>query len=564
MKKYLPIMVVLLTAASLSGCRKGVEHAWLDEAEAFVATVKPDSADERLGRIDIGKLRGGDRARYALLRTLTDDKLGREPESDSLICAAYDYYDRKSKHGESGSPETVRRFAQAVMFMGDRYARQDSTSRCEQAYRTAVKWAEQAGDPNTQYCALMRLAKQKYRGGNTEEALRLVYEARDVYQACSNDEEYFYLHIIYDAATYFIHTADETHHNYNTAFCLIDMVYKYARRSGSQRGLNLCHVADADIYSHIGMHDKALKSARQIVFDHEETEAGIGQRFVVAECYRRCDSVRQAVDLYRCCLRSTDAKMRYLASRRLGDLMVRDGQPDSAAAYYKAALDNEEEVNRTALATKEDYYREVVSQERERERMRYEASLQTRVLGGGIAFFALLALFVGVGLSLRLRVQRERRRSQLKARKHELERHILERCHLESERRILAEKVGQKEAMVRFLRGYIIERLEFVRKVSGEKSSRITLTRKDWYDIERIVDEIDDHSISRVRERFPGLSEEDIRLCIMVRLRLSNPVIGSIYGISVSAVQHRKQKLKKEGLGETDPGTTLEQAIGAL
>jgi hypothetical protein len=45
------------------------------------------------------------------------------------------------------------------------------------------------------------------------------------------------------------------------------------------------------------------------------------------------------------------------------------------------------------------------------------------------------------------------------------------------------------------------------------------------------------------------------------RLGISNRVIGNIYCITVSAVQHRKLKLKKDVFRETNPDITLEQIL---
>jgi hypothetical protein len=67
--------------------------------------------------------------------------------------------------------------------------------------------------------------------------------------------------------------------------------------------------------------------------------------------------------------------------------------------------------------------------------------------------------------------------------------------------------------------------------------------------------------VSRLRAQHPTFSEDDIRLCMLTRLKLSNAALSAIYAISVSAVQHRKQKLKKEGFGVSDPTVTLEQVI---
>ena len=57
------------------------------------------------------------------------------------------------------------------------------------------------------------------------------------------------------------------------------------------------------------------------------------------------------------------------------------------------------------------------------------------------------------------------------------------------------------------------------------------------------------------------MQEDDIRLCLLTRLGISNRVIGNIYCITISAVQHRKLKLKKDVFGETNPDITLEQIL---
>ena len=57
------------------------------------------------------------------------------------------------------------------------------------------------------------------------------------------------------------------------------------------------------------------------------------------------------------------------------------------------------------------------------------------------------------------------------------------------------------------------------------------------------------------------MTEDDIQLCILTRLQLSNRTIGNIYCISISAVQHRKLRIKKDVFGEMNPEMTLEQVI---
>ena len=57
------------------------------------------------------------------------------------------------------------------------------------------------------------------------------------------------------------------------------------------------------------------------------------------------------------------------------------------------------------------------------------------------------------------------------------------------------------------------------------------------------------------------MQEDDIRLCLLTRLGITNRTIGNIYCISISAVQPRKLKLKKDVFGEGNPDVTLEQIL---
>jgi hypothetical protein len=98
--------------------------------------------------------------------------------------------------------------------------------------------------------------------------------------------------------------------------------------------------------------------------------------------------------------------------------------------------------------------------------------------------------------------------------------------------------------------------------ISG--TTRVKMTSLEWNDVESLLDEIDNNCISKIRTLHKNISAEDIRLCIMVRLGMSNPAIGAIYGITPSAVQHRKQTLKKKVFGVSDPHLTLSDVIKSL
>lgn len=125
----------------------------------------------------------------------------------------------------------------------------------------------------------------------------------------------------------------------------------------------------------------------------------------------------------------------------------------------------------------------------------------------------------------------------------------------------LAERLRQKDTVIAMLRGHIMDKSEILDMLETKANKRTIINARNWREIEMTLDTADGNFVSRLRAEHPQFSEDDIRLCMLTRLKLSNTALSAIYVISVSAVQHRKQKLKKEGFGVTDPTITFDQII---
>ena len=146
-------------------------------------------------------------------------------------------------------------------------------------------------------------------------------------------------------------------------------------------------------------------------------------------------------------------------------------------------------------------------------------------------------------------------------RNHFNRRHEAEQAAHQREAEQLAERLRQKDSMIAMLRGHIMDKSEILDMLEPAAGKRTIINARNWREIEMTLDTADGNFVSRLRAEHPQFSEEDIRLCMLARLQLSNSALSAIYVISVSAVQHRKQKLKKEGFGVSDPNVTLDQII---
>ncbi len=537
-KTRFPYIAVMFLVSMLLSCHQASQDkAYLAEAEALSET-EADSADIKLNLIDKRRLGREDMAKYALLRTIVDAKQGKQIQNDSLIRMAYTFYAKKSDIGESADSASVKSFVQASIYMGDWYAQQDSGIQSEDAYRTAIKYARKCGDSHSEYCTLSRLATSKAYT-DAGQALDIIKEALTIYSKCK-DSDVNYFSLLIDAANYSLLQAYSSNAGYDQAFEYAREAYELAKEKGIAECLDQSHILYANLYRVTKDYAKALGHIRQVANPSSVV------RTILAECYQKCDSIPQARDQYVKALQSDDVETQYAAYKGLAELKLAQNERDSAMSYYDKAFECEESIYFKALETKEEYYEEILAKEKEKERAEYRLKLRTRLFLVSVVSFLLLAILVFWNLYLRIRMHKQKRQ------------------YLEKEREVLAQKMQQKEAMVRFLQNYIVERIDIIQEINKNKDSHVLLSKKDWFDIEQILNEIDNQSISKVRAEKPNFTEDDIRLCMLVRLRLSNSAIGNIYGISVSAVQHRKLKLKKDGFGETRPDITLEQAIVSI
>ena len=125
----------------------------------------------------------------------------------------------------------------------------------------------------------------------------------------------------------------------------------------------------------------------------------------------------------------------------------------------------------------------------------------------------------------------------------------------------MEEQLRLKDTLIATLRDHIIDKNQIFDMLQPTNGKRTVINASNWRDIETTLETADNRFVSRLRSEHPEFSEDDIRLCMLARLRLSNNALTSIYLVSVSAIQHRKQKLKKEGFGVTDPNITFDQII---
>ena len=418
----------------------------------------------------------------------------------------------------------------------------DSIRQGETLLRKAIQLSEASEDWHTYYIAHQRLAEALSQS-NPEEALRLMKKALTVYEQHPDDERNYVILLDY-AGTYAAQTAYTTEGSYDEALDFIHRAYEIAEKEQMtdlmcQTLTSLANIAWAKEY-----YRQALDYAHQAE-SVATADLRPGTLQVLARSYLSLNMLDSAETVYRQIDPGSDVHLAYIVQSSLANIALRRMGATQLEDSVDEAFGKIEDIYYKALDQKDQYYQETLRQEMENQQLEYRSKMYGRTLL--IVIIASLIILLAI-------VQVNRYRIRMKEQ---------EKCRLQQEAEHQKTLLHQANEVVTFLQNFILERTDVLKKLNQSGDSLITLHPHEWNEIERTLNAIDNNRFAKIREQYPNMQEDDIRLCILTRLGLSNRTIGNIYCITVSAVQHRKLKLKKDVFGESNPDITLEQILNS-
>jgi tetratricopeptide (TPR) repeat protein len=424
----------------------------------------------------------------------------------------------------------------------------DSIQHGESLLRKAIQLSETSKDWHTYYIAYQRLAEALSQS-NPEEALRLMKKALTVYEQHPDDERNRVILLDY-AGTYAAQLAYTTEGTYDEALDFINRAYRIAEKNQMTDLMCQTLTSLANIAWAKGDYCQSLDYAHQAK-SLLPKQGGVGGGSpdllpgtlqVLARSYLSLDMLDSAETIYRQ-IEPDDVHLAYIVQSNLAKIALRRMGATAVEDSIAEAFAQVEDFYYKALEQKDEYYQETLRQEMENQQLEYRSRLYGRTLLTVIVAAVIILLAVVLALRYRIRMhEQEKRRLQQEA---------------EHQKTLL----HQANEVVTFLQGFILERTEVLKKLNKGGDSLITLSPHEWSEIERTLNAIDGGRFAKIREQNPTMQEDDVRLCILTRLGLSNRTIGNIYCITISAVQHRKLKLKKDVFGETNPDVTLDQIL---
>jgi len=418
----------------------------------------------------------------------------------------------------------------------------DSIRQGETLLRKAISLAEASQDWHTFYIAYQRLAVALSQS-NPEEALQLMKKALAIYEQHPDDEHNYVILLDY-AGTYAAQVAFINEGTFDEALDFIHRAYEIAEKS--QMKDMMCQTLTS--LANIAWANEDYRQALDYAHQAESTATADlrpGSLQVLARSYLSLNMLDSAETAYRQIEAGNDVHMAYIVQSNLAKIALRRMGATQLEDSVAEAFEQIEDFYYKALEQKDAYYQETLRQEMENQQLEYRSKMYGRTLL--LVIIAAVAILLAAVLALRYRIrmqEQEKRRLQQEA---------------EHQEKLL----HQANEVVSFLQNFILERTEVMKKLNQGGDSIIYLSPHEWNEIERTLNAIDNNRFANIREQYPNMQEDDIRLCLLTRLGISNRAIGNIYCISISAVQHRKLKLKKDVFGESNPDITLEQILNS-
>ena len=480
-----------------------------------LAESKPDSALAFLNRINQGKLSDEDMAKYALIYYMAQDKSGLDVDNDSLIRIAYDWY---------GGHQDDSLYASSLYYMGKCFLLNDSMEQAKACLEKSYSISDSLHNLSLKCLALDKLIEVEeqlapYKALGYAKALVKMYDSMPNVSIYNKVAAHLSLGETFFSVDSLQQTLEEE-----------EKAYRLAKQVDDRNLLSYVRQNLASSFEEMGEKDSCLYYARQA---YDLTAANrFSCLLTLASAYISVDSINQAFRLLKQATPKT-AEDRYSVFYVQSQAAMKAQDYKSAKSFSDSAYHYLEDMYRTALQGKADYYKSFLKKESERAKMQGKAEMQRWV-------FSLMAILFFVVIIFVLYVY-ESYKKQVKLRmEHEREVHLQKQ---QMQDKIHQEELSHKEVQLSVMRNYLQKKIDVVEKINSiapNENKHIVLSESDWDELEVFLDSVENLFVKRLKQKHPNLSKADLRLMMLLRLKLSQKALASIYCISEKAI---KQKL---------------------
>lgn len=545
-------LMFLLTVALVVSCHRNPTGTRLNRALALIE-AHPDSALHLLGSIRSDRLPTDRYALYALAYTWAQDKSGLDVADDSLLRPAFDYYDY---HREDSL------YPRCAYYMGKYYSLVDSTEQAKLCFEEAINGAKTIKDVKTECLASEKLS-WILRAYDPSKAEALADNALRLYMTVDNPSR---SNIFYNTLNNGVCATFNKH--YKKAEHALTEAMRIALELNDSSSISAAYQDIAFLYSESKRYDDGLVCAKKAL-EYKPYDI-TSCLLALSSAYVNVDSTKQAKEILNR-ITIDNPLGRYSKYYDLFSIYISEGDKTKIKAYADSALTTMENLYTRSILAKDEHYAAAIKKERERAALQSTSIMKTRLIAAIVVLSLTVITFILYVLHVnkknaKRKILFEKERNEM-ALRHEHDQGEMKLYH-EQELRIMADKLhaeelASKEAQISTMRKFLLKKIGVshrIEEIKGESDKHIPIGEDEWSEIEVLLESIDNLFVSRLRERYPELTVSDIRLFMLLRLKMPARSLSLIYGISEKAIK-QKLFLYKAKVNIGDSNTSLRSFI---
>ena len=495
-----------------------------------IVDANPDSVLSTLKDATTDNLDDVEFAKYALAFTWALDKLGNDVGNDSLLCHAYIYYKIHEKD---------RYHARCMYYMGKYYTLVDSIEQAEQCFKLAVESAERQKDYKTESFSYEKLSRLM-AGHAPQKAEMYAVRAFDSYHKldCRDTVNLVYLLL-------------------NIGYCSMQNNHKVQAKDKMEEALHLSTLLNDStlisssyqdlsvLYNFCGQKDSCLYAIRK-AFDYQ-SHPDVSYRQALIDALLSNNLIDEAeIQLTRLNPQSDIGIYAKLYKQHI--LSIKKKDEAKAVLFADSAYLCLEKMYSKELDAKSKYYQDVIHESQKKaDAQRMAKNRGFIILLAVIAFVFLLYVYITHKRHTHLKLKNKEEKNRIEL-AHEQELHRMETEYLKA---MHEKEISNRDIQIKVMRDFLLKKISIAQKIEQIKDTpecRKILQEDDWEELEVFLDSVDNMFVSRIKERFPLLTDKDVQLFMLLRLQIPANRIASIYCISEKAVK-QKLYLYKEKVG---------------
>lgn len=527
------IVSSIIILAALTGCKQKENILYHVES---IMEAHPDSAYSILKSIEHPERQYSEKdfALYALLMVEATDKNNQDLTKDSLAHIALAFY----KDGRDSA-----RIAKSYFYSGRVAKVMKNSEAATQLFLKAKDYM-----PST--------IEQKYKF-LVRDYLGTLYNEQTLYEdALENFKSAYDYAISIKNQTYICQTLknigwvysglyeDSTALNYQLdALKLSKKYYPYLS--------SIIYNHISGIYLRMKEFDKALLYADSVLKMPPIKESSYAIKGKIYSEMNRYDS---AMYYFQLSLQSTDIYTKAIATKSISDLYDSIGNIKESLNYLKQYTLYRDTIADNTKTASVNEMKDIYQHERLKEEnmeIRQQALIRTRTL---VLILCILAMSLIAALICIFfqRYEINKVRGSLREKD-------IQRLRYHSKIQTLEqESIEIREAFYKQLNFITLPELDPGRQQPVDKHKRLKITDEQWEMIIINTDLMFDNLTERLKEAYPLLNTEDLRLCCLLKMDLKLEEIARIFCVDKSAINKRRERIRKNKMGYNDGRTLMD------